>query len=466
MYACMRMGFLIFMHLDVTGQVEQSHRHASLSGAQQRRVGWLAVALGSGDVLVTPVPHPAAVLRQQQQQQQQQQRADSPVDQQQHSVLAVRLAAAVTLASARVGGSLAAALDWLPRPPHDLLLVGHWDGTTALWRLAPSASTRPDRCHAASLILCDAVVLQGAIMQTHRSCHVADLRSNCASFGCHDHHRPSAQLSARCCTLGASPGVAVPSHRRQSACLPRSPPIAAELLLHVRTNEGPVRSVVWAPAALEDGGDALAGRSVFMTAGHDGNVSIWDARCGCCSLLIWQWLGSRWHLAVEGSSYQCICMTDIHDRLPTSQEAASRICGHVREAPTMPAENAHLLLGRPVFRQGGRWGSSRSVRNSLSWLRRDIYHPVWQIHTGVAFILSADWPAPSLPTLAATDNGYLHVRHPDLLFSQTLPASQTNCCSSALVRTKCESQRLGACMSHCQQHIRCHVHLLRACGSL
>jgi hypothetical protein len=50
-------------------------------------------------------------------------------------------------------------------------------------------------------------------------------------------------------------------------------------------------------------------------------------------------------------------------------------------------------------------------------LRRDMYHPVWQIHTGVAFILSADWPAPSLPTLAGTDNGYLHVRHPDLLSS-------------------------------------------------
>lgn len=46
----------------------------------------------------------------------------------------------------------------------------------------------------------------------------------------------------------------------------------------MRTNEGPVRSVVWAPAAFDDGGDSLAGRSVFMTAGHDGNVSIWDAR--------------------------------------------------------------------------------------------------------------------------------------------------------------------------------------------
>lgn len=44
-------------------------------------------------------------------------------------------------------------------------------------------------------------------------------------------------------------------------------------------------------------------------------------------------------------------------------------------------------------------------------LHRDIYHPVWQLQTGVAFVLSADWPAPSLPTLASTDNGFLHVRH-------------------------------------------------------
>jgi WD40 repeat protein len=83
-------------------------------------------------------------------------------------------------------------------------------------------------------------------------------------------------------------GVASSSPRRLSGS-PCSAPFTPELLLHVRTNEGPVRSVVWAPAALDDGGDTLAGRSVFMTAGHDGNVSIWDARCGCCSLLIWQW---------------------------------------------------------------------------------------------------------------------------------------------------------------------------------
>ncbi len=60
--------------------------------------------------------------------------------------------------------------------------------------------------------------------------------------------------------------------------LPRSAPVVPELLLHVRTEEGPIRSVAWAPAGLDDGGDALAGRSVFATAGHDGNVSVWDAR--------------------------------------------------------------------------------------------------------------------------------------------------------------------------------------------
>ena len=142
-------------------------------------MGWLAVALGSGDVLVAPVPHPAAVLEQQQQEQQQRQQVDSPGGQQQHSIPTVRLAAAVTLASARVGGSLAATLDWLPRPPHDLLLVGHWDGTTALWRLAPSEGTRPGRCSTFSHVgFNDAVVQRGASMQTDSDCHIADLSSN------------------------------------------------------------------------------------------------------------------------------------------------------------------------------------------------------------------------------------------------------------------------------------------------
>jgi hypothetical protein len=52
--------------------------------------------------------------------------------------------------------------------------------------------------------------------------------------------------------------------------------------------------------------------------------------------------------------------------------------------------------------------------NPLAGLHRDIYHPVWQVQTGVAFILAADWPAPSLPTLVSTDNGYLHVRRFDM----------------------------------------------------
>ncbi len=54
--------------------------------------------------------------------------------------LAVRLSCGATLAAGRIGGSLASTLEWLPRPPHDLLLVGHWDGTAALWRLAPPAA--------------------------------------------------------------------------------------------------------------------------------------------------------------------------------------------------------------------------------------------------------------------------------------------------------------------------------------
>ena len=58
-----------------------------------------------------------------------------------------KLHSSATLPSERVGGSAASTLEWLPRPPHDLLLVGHWDGTTALWRLAPAATARRERYH-------------------------------------------------------------------------------------------------------------------------------------------------------------------------------------------------------------------------------------------------------------------------------------------------------------------------------
>lgn len=51
----------------------------------------------------------------------------------------------MTLPAARVGGSLPATLEWLPRPPHDSLLAGHWDGTVSMWRLAPRAGAEPSR---------------------------------------------------------------------------------------------------------------------------------------------------------------------------------------------------------------------------------------------------------------------------------------------------------------------------------
>ncbi len=51
----------------------------------------------------------------------------------------VKLRSSCELAAGAVGGALASCVAWLPQPPHDLVAVGHWDGSCALWRLLPGA---------------------------------------------------------------------------------------------------------------------------------------------------------------------------------------------------------------------------------------------------------------------------------------------------------------------------------------
>ena len=51
----------------------------------------------------------------------------------------VKLRSSCELSSGAAGGALASCVAWLPQPPHDLVAVGHWDGSCALWRLLPGA---------------------------------------------------------------------------------------------------------------------------------------------------------------------------------------------------------------------------------------------------------------------------------------------------------------------------------------
>lgn len=54
----------------------------------------------------------------------------------------VKLQSNCELSRTTVTGAVASCVAWLPRPPHDLVAVGHWDGSCALWRLQPAPSDR------------------------------------------------------------------------------------------------------------------------------------------------------------------------------------------------------------------------------------------------------------------------------------------------------------------------------------
>lgn len=97
--------------------------------------GLLAAVLGSGDVMIWAVPTVQYLLdigpwEQQQDRQQQQQ----PM-----SALSLQLQPIMQLCCSAVGGSLASCCAWLPAPPHDQMLVGHWDGNVSIWKLQTSA---------------------------------------------------------------------------------------------------------------------------------------------------------------------------------------------------------------------------------------------------------------------------------------------------------------------------------------
>lgn len=59
------------------------------------RVGWLAVALGSGDIVVAAVPHPAAVAQSVQDPQRRRPQQRQHQDEKQEAPLAVRLSSSV-----------------------------------------------------------------------------------------------------------------------------------------------------------------------------------------------------------------------------------------------------------------------------------------------------------------------------------------------------------------------------------
>ncbi|GBF89613.1 hypothetical protein Rsub_02331 [Raphidocelis subcapitata] len=124
-------------------------------GGQLPLQGVLAAVLGDGSVQVYAVPamhHLAALRPPNQQQQQRRQAGDAGADDD-----AARAAAAAAAAGCAVldlppvaslspdaaAGSLASCCAWVPAAPHDLLLVGGWDGHVEVWRLPTAPGGAP-----------------------------------------------------------------------------------------------------------------------------------------------------------------------------------------------------------------------------------------------------------------------------------------------------------------------------------
>ena len=119
------------------------------------------------------------------------------------------------LSSHHLSGSLPCRVDWLPTHPFDLMLIGCWDGTVAVAKLEP----RSDDDDAA------------------RTTHIIPPGSN---------------------TIGGRP-------------------LGLRLLCHFPADAQPIRVAKWLPAAAPVASD-LAHRFIFLTAGHEGIVKVWDYR--------------------------------------------------------------------------------------------------------------------------------------------------------------------------------------------
>lgn len=74
-------------------------------------IGLLAMALGNGDVHITAVPQPS------------------------EGMCFVNVRPWVRITRTQLQGSIVSCLDWQPCVPHELLLLGCWDGTVSIWAL-------------------------------------------------------------------------------------------------------------------------------------------------------------------------------------------------------------------------------------------------------------------------------------------------------------------------------------------
>lgn len=197
-----------------TEQTTAARTSTSTSNASAEvlpRLGLLAAALGDGTVQVWSIPQVHTLP--------------------QCSSMYVATPAPVAFLSSRhLSGSLPNRVDWLPDRPHDLLLIGCWDGTVAIAKLDPT-STEDLNIPSEPVNGTDVAMLEAA----------------------------------------ASPGSIINTPRAAR-------PVGLRLLCHFPAETQPLRAAKWLPAGEGSGSIDFANRFMFLTVGHEATIRVWDSR--------------------------------------------------------------------------------------------------------------------------------------------------------------------------------------------
>lgn len=167
------------------------------------RLGLLAAALGDGTVQVWSIPQAHTLPPR-------------------SSMYVATPAPVAFLSSRHLNGSMPNRVDWLPDRPHDLLLIGCWDGTVAIAKLDSTSS----ECVGTDVAMIEAAASPGSIINTTRATR----------------------------------------------------PVGLHLLCHFPAETQPLRAVKWLPAGAGSSSIDYANRFMFLTVGHEATIRVWDSR--------------------------------------------------------------------------------------------------------------------------------------------------------------------------------------------
>lgn len=220
---------------DTRTQNIDSHMMVDYHGTILPRLGLLCAALGDGSVCIWAVPQPSAlhqhlVLRDNTQGHAAAAASSLSETYPHTTVDAVPIA---KIASIHLNGSMPNRVDWLPDEPHDLLLIGCWDGSVALVKLMLSQGSSTESSMDAT----------GRTRTTSRN-------------------------------TKESMNDAMLAH-----------PVNMHVLLHFPAESQILRVVKWMPRGYGDNTIDSSNRYMFCTCGNEGMFKIWDARYVCHAVL-------------------------------------------------------------------------------------------------------------------------------------------------------------------------------------